>query len=101
MIFPLMFHLWKVVVILISQVSDQSSANLETDDNEASSIPAIIHSVIFKCIRNLKELHYQEVLALANKKIKKEANVQVKLERELSNPVDTTAITIMCTCNVN
>ena len=82
-----------------SSESDESSADLESDDAAASSIPAITHSVIFKCIGNLKELHYQEVLALANKKRKEGMNVPVKLEREPSNPVDARAIAI--TCNVN
>ena len=46
--------------------SDDSSNEKEDDD-----IPAITHSVVFKCIGCTKELRYQELLALASQKIKK------------------------------
>ena len=85
-----------------SNESDESSADLKLDnDNEddASSIAAITHTVVFKCIRNTKEIRYQEVLALANKKRKEGMDVLVKLEREPSNPVDARAMAIMCKVN--
>ena len=73
------------------------SDNNDDDDDNASTIPAITHSVVFKCIGNAKEMQYQEVLALANKKGRKEyIDGPVKLEREPSNPVDARAIAIMC-----
>ena len=67
-----------------SNKSNESSTDLKSDnDNEddASSIPAITHTVVFKCNGNTKEIRYQEVLALANKKRKEGMDVLVKLER--------------------
>lgn len=83
-----------------SNESEESSADLKSDnEDDASSIPAITHTVVFKCIGNTKEIRYQEVLALANKKRKEGMDVLVKLEREPSNPVDARAIAIMCKVN--
>ena len=81
--------------------SDESSTNLDSDNDAAAeiSIPVITHSVVFKCIGNLKELQYQEVLALTNKKRKEGVHMPVKLEREPSNLVDARAIAIMCSVN--
>ena len=55
------------------QFRDSDDAIESSDDNttEVCTIPAIIHSVIFKCIGNLKEHRYQELLALVKKKINK------------------------------
>ena len=41
-------------------------------------------------------MHYQELLVLANQKLKKGEDVPVKLEREPSNPYDSNAITFTC-----
>ena len=71
--------------------SDDSSNEEEEDD-----IPAITHSVVFKCIGCTKELRYQELLALASQKINKGETVPVKLEREPNNPYDSNAIAFMC-----
>ena len=52
----------------------------DDDDLTAGiSVPAIIHSVIFKCIGILKEDFYQEVLALANKR-NEGVDMPIKLE---------------------
>jgi len=50
----------------------ESSSYVEPDsasDATGSYVPAITHSVIFKCIGHLKECRYQGVLELASKKI--------------------------------
>ena len=42
---------------------------IDTDDEEEADhgVPAITHSVVFKCIGATKEMHYQELLALASR----------------------------------
>ena len=92
--------------------SNQSEHDQETDDLDATDnndndeededemdedeIPAITHSVTFKCIGSTKEARYQEVLALANQKIRKGETVQVKFQKETDNPFDANAIAFMC-----
>ena len=74
-------------------VAERSPDESNSDDDDAdSSIPSITHSVIFKCIGNLKEARYQEVLALANKKRNDGFRVPVKIVKELNNPVDARAM---------
>ena len=51
---------------------------------------------IFKCIGSLKEHRYQELLALAKKKINEGVTVQVSIKKELDNPVDSKAIAFAC-----
>lgn len=68
----------------------------DDDDDADNSIPSITHSVVFKCIGNLKEARYQEVLALANKKKNEGCGIPVKIVKEPNNPVDTRAIAFMC-----
>ena len=74
--------------------SDTEETGNEEEEND--DIPAITHSVVFKCIGCTKELHYQELLALANQKMNKGEGVPVKLQREPSNPYDCNAIAFMC-----
>jgi len=54
-------------------VSDNGQPDVESpdssDDESDDSIPVIMHSVIFKCIGCNKEMRYQELLALAKRKI--------------------------------
>ena len=82
--------------------SEQSDFDENTENDDTSTevneeeIPSITHSVTFKCIGSTKELRYQEVLALAKQKIKKEETVEVKLQKEPDNPVDANAIAFMC-----
>lgn len=63
---------------------------------DEDKIPAITHSLTFKCIGSTKEARYQEVLALANVKIRKGETAQVKLKKETDNPFDANAIAFMC-----
>jgi len=80
-----------------SEVDDVATDDNDTevvDDDE--EIPAITHSVTFKCIGSTKELHYQEPLALAKQKRNKGETVEVKLQKEKDNPVDANAIAFMC-----
>ena len=73
--------------------SEESGNNEEAEDD---NIPAITHTVVFKCIGCTKELRYQELLVLANQKRKKGEDIPVKLEKEPSNPFDSNAIAFMC-----
>ena len=75
---------------------DATDNNDDDDEEDEDEIPAITHSVTFKCIGSTKEACYQEVLALAKQKIKKGENVQVKLQKEIDNPFDANAIAFMC-----
>ena len=75
---------------------DATDSNDDDDEEDEDKIPAITHSVTFKCIGSTKEARYQEVLALAKQKIKKGENVQVKLQKETDNPFDANAIAFMC-----
>ena len=69
----------------------------EPDDEVDDDIPAITHSVVFKCIGCHKESRYQEVLALAQRKRARDgANIPLKLQPEPSNPMDSKAIAFMC-----
>ena len=81
-------------------VSDNGQPDIESPDNSDNesddSIPATTHSVIFKCIGCNKELRYQELLALAKRKMQDSATVPVKLHHEPDNPKDTKAIAFMC-----
>ena len=73
--------------------------NDESDDDSSNAIPAITHSVIFKCIGSTKEHVYQETLALANKKRSEGIALPVKLLKETSNPVDAKAIAFVVNIN--
>ena len=73
-------------------ISYDSSTSSELDD----SVPAITHSVIFKCIGAHKEIHYQEILAAANRKLEKGTKVPVKLDPEPQNKYDNRAIAFVC-----
>jgi len=74
------------------------SSEKEPDDG----IPAITHSVVFKCIGYNKESRYQELLALAQRKRAKDnATIPVKLQPEPSNTMDSKAIAFMCKADTN
>lgn len=75
------------------------SATSDSSDSDADVIPAITHSVVFKCIGAQKEIHYQEILALVAKKIKQGETVPVRVQKEPSNPVDSRAIAFECKVN--
>jgi len=59
-------------------VSDNGQPDVESpdssDDESDDSIPTITHSVIFKCIGCNKEQRYQELLALAKRKIMQDSS---------------------------
>ena len=65
-----------------------------TDSSSDDDVPAITYSVVFKCIGSHKELHYQEVLSQANKRIREGLIVPVKLQLEPNNQFDSRAIAI-------
>ena len=56
----------------------------------------VTHSVVFKCMGTNKSSRSQEILAEAAGKIKSGNNVEVKLEKEPSNPKDSRAIAFHC-----
>lgn len=82
--------------------SDANSPNFSFDSTSAEEsmsdeeVPAITHSVVFKSIGCHKEQRYQEVLALAKRKLNDGLTVPVKLQPEPDNPVDNKAIALMC-----
>ena len=82
---------------------DASTTNhqLQSDDDESDNtdepvVPPITHSVVFKCIGANKEKRYQELLALASKKLKDGQTVPVQLKKEPTNCFDSRAIAFMC-----
>jgi len=76
----------------VDDVEGSSNNDNDNHDEDDDAIPAITHSVVFKCIGTLKQHEYQETLALAKKKIREGIVVPVKLEKEPHNPVDSKAI---------
>ena len=76
---------------------DLTSDEIGSDEPITDEVPTITHSVVFKCIGSHKEHHYQELLSLANKKIKDGSTVPVKLQPEPDNQFDCKAIAIMTT----
>lgn len=77
-------------------VTEELQDTSDDDTREACAIPPITHSVVFKCIGNLKEHRYQELLALAKKKINEGVSVQVNIKKEPNNPMDSRAISFVC-----
>ena len=75
-------------------LSYDSSTSSQSDDD---SVPAITHTVIYKCIGAHKEKHYQEILAIAGRKHENGIKVPVKLQPEPQNKYDNTAIAFVCT----
>ena len=75
---------------------EECNDSAEPSDDDDNNIPAITHSVTFKCIGCTKEMQYQEVLASANQKIKCGEAVPVKLQSEPSNQYDSHAVAFMC-----
>ena len=77
--------------------SDSIQSAMDNSEDESDGIPAITHSVVFKCIGCHKEKRYQELLALAQRKRARDgADIPVKLQAEPSNPMDSKAIAFMC-----
>ena len=72
------------------------SQSSEQEDSDVDPVPNITHSVIFKCIGQLKENRYQELLAIASKKMKQSEVIPVKLQKEPDNQYDAQAIAFMC-----
>ena len=66
------------------------------EDSGIDPVPSIYHSLTFKCIGQLKEFRYQELLAIVSKKIKQGEVVPVKLQKEPENRYDAQAIAFMC-----
>ena len=83
-----------------SSDSDDDNRNFSSSgscsDSDIDDLPTITHTVVFKCIGSSKELHYQEILALAAKKLKEGETVPVQLQKEPHNPADANAVAIMC-----
>ena len=77
-------------------LSYDSSTSSQSDDD---SVPAITHTVIFKCIGAYKEKRYQEILAIAGRKHENGIKVPVKLQPEPQNRYDNTAIAFVCQIN--
>ena len=71
------------------------SCNSSGSEDEAVPQP-IIHSVVFKCMGCVKEHRYQEILAIASKRMKDGETVAVKLQEEPDNPFDSSAIAFVC-----
>ena len=79
--------------------SDDHDEDTSAYDEDIDAIPAITHSVVFKCIDTLKQYEYQETLALVKRKMLGGTVVPVKLEKEPLNPVDTKAIEFVTNVN--
>jgi len=74
----------------------EESQSSEEEHSDDDSIPSITHSVPFKCIGQLKENRYQELLAIASRKLRRGESVPVKLQKEPGNRYDAQAIAFMC-----
>ena len=72
-------------------------SSLESDEPPVDEkIPAITHSVIFKCIGSHKESQYKDKLAVAKRKRNKGTEVPVRLRPELDNQVDSNGKAFVC-----
>ena len=74
--------------------ADDSLLDDTSDDDD--SVPAITHTVLFKCIGADKEKIYQDVLYMVAKKHGEGINVPVKLQPEPNNKYDNKAVAFMC-----
>ena len=74
---------------------------LPSSEEEDEVAPSITHSIPFKCIGHLKEKRYQELLAIASRKLKQGESVPVKLQKEPKNQYDAQAIAFMCKAEHN
>jgi len=52
----------------VAELSDEHNDEHDDDDTD-NSIPAITHSVVFKCMGSTKEHEYEEATCLAKKKV--------------------------------
>ena len=73
-----------------------SESDSEVISNRSAEIPAITHSVVFKCIGSTKESSYQDALFLAKSKMRLGQSVPVRLINEPNNPKDSRAIAFEC-----
>ena len=71
--------------------SDDSSSCSDDD-----SIPAITHSVIFKCMGVTKEKRYQDIPKYAKQQLDNGIRLPLKLQLEPDNKYDSKAIAFMC-----
>jgi len=65
----------------VSVENNNEPERLQSSDSEEAdtdAVPNITHSVVYKCIGQLKESQYQELLVIASKKIHKGEVVPVK-----------------------
>ena len=73
-----------------------AQSDSEVISNRSAEIPAITHSVVFKCIGSTKESSYQDALVLAKSKMRLGQSVPVRLKNEPNNPKDSRAIAFEC-----
>jgi len=76
----------------VAEESTEESNEHDEDTSSTDTIPAITHSVIYKCIGTLKKHEYQEILAVVKKKMCEGIVVPLKQEKEPHNLVDAKAI---------
>ena len=76
--------------------SDDSSSSSDDD-----SVPAITHTVIFKCIGVTKEKKYQDTLKYAKQQLDNGIRLPLKLQPEPDNKYDSKAIAFMCQDNLD
>lgn len=65
-------------------------------DDDSDTIPAVTHTVTFKCIGVMREHRYQEVLRRAKDLHAMRIDVPVKISPEPENPKDSRAIAVIC-----
>ena len=84
------------VIIYVGNTPKDGSSCSSSDE-----IPAITHTVVFKCISVTKEKKYQDTLKYANKRLNDDdVKLPVKLQPELDNKWDSKAIAFMCQDNL-
>ena len=76
-----------------------SESPLDDSSSKDDAIPAITHTVIFKCIGVTKEKRYQDTLKYARKKLDDGIKLPVKFQPEPDNKHDSKAIAFMCQDN--
>ena len=100
------FVLWEWYWIEDSSIaSSVSNSPMPSDDNSSSSdddnsVPAITHSVIFKCMGVTKEKWYQDTLKYAKQQLDNGIQLPLKLQPEPDNKCDSKAIAFMCQDNL-
>ena len=103
------FFLWNWFWVENSSatLSGTSSPHRSPTPNDSSSssssdeIPAITHTVVFKCIGVTKEKKYQDTLKYAKKRLDDDGfKLPVKFQPEPDNKWDSKAIAFMCQDNL-